>query len=155
MPISKSIAHPLLHTHFPVATPIASPNFPILHLNSPPIAESSAWYLLYIYILVGDIILLPSSPAHIQYNIWNFHVHNTKFSAQYLSQLLQASYYRALYYFIHHPPLYYFIHIYISFYVIFPFFTYIHPLRNSWNTSEHSEDLSKMILQIFSISTYY
>jgi len=36
----------------------------------------------------------------------------------------------------------------------FPF-TYIHSLQNSWNTLEYSEDLSKMILQIFLISTYY
>jgi hypothetical protein len=45
-----------------------------------------------LYILVGDIILLPSSPVHIQYNIWKFHVHNTKFGAWYLLQLLQATY---------------------------------------------------------------
>ena len=37
---------------------------------------------------------------------------------------------------------------------IFPF-TYIHPLQNSQNTSEYSEWLSTMILQIFLNSTYY
>jgi hypothetical protein len=38
----------------------------------------------HIYILVGDIILSPTLPFHIQHNFWNFHVSNTKFCAWYL-----------------------------------------------------------------------
>jgi len=71
---------------------ITSPDFPILNLKSPPALLSLVSDICYIYIAGWHIILLPSSPVHIQYNIWKFHVHNTKFGAWYLLQLLQATY---------------------------------------------------------------
>ena len=35
--------------------------------------------LLTIYILLGDIISSLTSPFHIQFNFWNFHISSTKF----------------------------------------------------------------------------
>ena len=40
--------------------------------------------IYHIYILLGGIILSPSSPFHIQYNFWIFHVPNNTFTAWYL-----------------------------------------------------------------------